>query len=89
MSFDAIVIGAGLGGLGCAAQLAGRGLRVLVLEKNGHIGGTSYVFHRDGYTFPMGPLSFSFPDRVRGFFAAAGAQAPPAARLDSGLKEGL
>src|SRR4030043_308016 len=71
MSFDVIVIGAGLGGLGCAALLTGQGLRVLVLEKNRHIGGTSYVFSRDGYTFPMGPLSFSFPDRVRGFFAAA------------------
>jgi len=75
MSFDAIVIGAGLGGLGCAAQLTGHGLRVLVLEKNRHIGGTSYVFSRDGYTFPMGPLSFSFPDRVRGFLAAAGVEA--------------
>src|SRR4030042_468810 len=75
MSFDVIVIGAGLGGLGCAALLTGHGLRVLVLEKNRHIGGTSYVFRRDGYTFPMGPLSFSFPDRVRGFLAAAGAEA--------------
>ena len=75
MSFDAVVIGAGLGGLGCAARLAGHGLRVLVLEKNRHIGGTSYVFQRGGYTFPMGPLSFSFPDRVRGFFAAAGVEA--------------
>jgi phytoene dehydrogenase-like protein len=75
MSFDVIVIGAGLGGLGCAARLAGQGLRVLVLEKNNHIGGTSYVFRRAGYTFPMGPLSFSFPDRVRSFLQAAGVEA--------------
>jgi len=74
MSFDVIVIGAGLGGLGCAARLAGAGLRVLVLEKNNHIGGTSYVFRRDGFTFPMGPLSFGFPDRVRRFFVAAGVE---------------
>jgi all-trans-retinol 13,14-reductase len=75
MSFDVIVIGAGLGGLGCAARLAGHGLRVLVLEKNNHIGGTSYLFRRDGFRFPMGPLSFSFPDRVQGFLEAAGVEA--------------
>jgi len=75
MSFDVIVIGAGLGGLGCAARLARDGLRVLVLEKNNHIGGTSYVFRRDGYIFPMGPLSFSFPDRVRDFLGEAGVAA--------------
>jgi phytoene dehydrogenase-like protein len=80
MSFDAIIIGAGIGGLGCAARLARHGLRVLVLEKNSHIGGTSYVFRRDGYMFPMGPLSFSFPGRVREFLSAAGVEAEVAFR---------
>jgi len=75
MSVDVIVIGAGLGGLGCAARLAGQGLRVLVLEKNWHVGGTSYVFRRTGYTFPMGPLSFSFPDQVQSFLGAADVEA--------------
>jgi all-trans-retinol 13,14-reductase len=74
MSFDVIVIGAGIGGLGCAARLATAGRRVLVMEKNNHIGGTAYVFHRKGFTFPMGPLSFSFPDRVRSFLSAAGVE---------------
>jgi all-trans-retinol 13,14-reductase len=75
MPFDVIVAGAGLGGLGCAARLAGQGRRVLVLEKNNHIGGTSYIFHRKGYTFPMGPLSFSFPELVLNFLRAAGVEA--------------
>ena len=75
MSFDVIVIGAGIGGLGCAARLTRAGRRVLVLEKNNHIGGTAYVFQRKGFTFPMGPLSFSFPDRVKSFLAAAGVEA--------------
>ena len=75
MTFDVIVIGAGIGGLGCAARLASAGRRVLVLEKNSHIGGTAYVFQRKGFTFPMGPLSFSFPDRVRRSLAAAGVEA--------------
>ncbi|MBW2267272.1 MAG: NAD(P)/FAD-dependent oxidoreductase [Deltaproteobacteria bacterium] len=36
---DVIVIGAGHNGLAAAAVLAGRGLEVLVLEKNGYVGG--------------------------------------------------
>jgi phytoene dehydrogenase-like protein len=67
MACDVIVIGAGIGGLGCAANLARNGCRVMVLEKNNHIGGTSYVFRRGAFRFPMGPLSFSFPARVRSF----------------------
>jgi len=31
--FDAIIVGAGLAGLGCAWTLAGKGLEVLVLER--------------------------------------------------------
>lgn len=69
---DVVVIGAGLGGLMTAAKLARGGTRVLVLEKKSLPGGTSYVFRRGGYAFPMGPLSFSFPGRVGEFLAQAG-----------------
>jgi phytoene dehydrogenase-like protein len=74
MVYDVIVVGAGIGGLGCAAKLARNGLRTLVLEKNAHVGGTSYVFRRGGYAFPMGPLSFSFPERVKELLAEAGVE---------------
>jgi all-trans-retinol 13,14-reductase len=63
-SWDAIVIGAGMGGLTAAAHLVKAGFRVLVLERNPHIGGTAYVYHRKGFTFPMGPLGFSHPALV-------------------------
>jgi phytoene dehydrogenase-like protein len=70
---DVIVIGAGLGGLMAAAKLARRGRKVLLVEKKFLPGGTSYVFRRGGYSFPMGPLSFSFPGRVHDFLEEAGA----------------
>jgi len=44
--WDAIVIGAGLGGLSAAASLAKRGLRVLVLEQHVYAGGYAHHFLR-------------------------------------------
>ncbi len=63
--WDTIVIGAGLGGLTAAATLIRAGQNVLVLEKNPHPGGTAYTFSRKGFVFPMGPLGFSTPGRVK------------------------
>ena len=45
--WDTIIIGAGVGGLIAAAKLVKAGLRVLVLEKNSHPGGTAYVYQHD------------------------------------------
>ncbi len=72
MKHEVIVIGAGIGGLCCATKLAKQGKKVVLLEKNPHIGGTSHIFRRDGYAFPMGPLSFSHPQRVKEIFADLG-----------------
>ena len=63
--WDAIIIGAGVGGLTAAAHLAKAGLKVLVFDRNPHPGGTAYVYHRKGFTFPMGPLGFSNPKLVQ------------------------
>ena len=55
----------GIGGLTAAAKLVKAGLRVLVLERNPHPGGTAYVYQRKGFSFPMGPLGFSNPGIVK------------------------
>jgi phytoene dehydrogenase-like protein len=81
--YDVAVIGAGLGGLMAAAKLARAGKRVVVLEKKTLPGGTSYIFRRGGYAFPMGPLSFSFPGRVRALLSEAGVEEPLGLRRSS------
>ena len=62
--FDATVVGAGAVGLACGRALAKRGLSVLVLERNGHIGEgvssrNSEVIH-GGLYYPAGSLKARF-----------------------------
>ncbi|MEO1294714.1 MAG: carotenoid isomerase [Cyanobacteria bacterium J06636_16] len=52
--FDVIVIGAGIGGLVTATQLAAKGLCPLVLERYLIPGGSAGYFERDGYRFDVG-----------------------------------
>lgn len=54
--FDAIVVGAGFGGATCAALLARRGLRVLLLDKNSQAGGKAMVISKNGFTYEMWPV---------------------------------
>jgi len=71
--WDTIIVGSGIGGLTAAAHLAKAGLRVLVLDRNPHPGGTAYAYHRKGFTFPMGPLGFSHPGLVQNTLKDLGA----------------
>ena len=62
--FDATVVGAGAVGLACGRALSKRGLNVLVLEKEGHIGQgvssrNSEVIHA-GLYYPTGSLKARF-----------------------------
>lgn len=52
---DVVVIGAGVGGLSCAALLGEYGLRVRVLESHTIAGGCAHGFERGGYEFDSGP----------------------------------
>lgn len=53
-TYDAIVIGSGMGGLVTATQLASKGIRVLVLERYLIPGGSAGAFSRQGYHFDVG-----------------------------------
>jgi phytoene desaturase len=50
-SYDAVVIGSGLGGVSAAALLAKHGHKTLVCEQGEGAGGLAHAFSRDGYTF--------------------------------------
>jgi hypothetical protein len=56
--YDCIVIGGGISGLYVAYRLLRKGLRVLVLEKGGRLGGRVYTF-RGGMTVDTGAGRFS------------------------------
>ncbi|MFN9624506.1 MAG: carotenoid isomerase [Cyanobacteriota bacterium] len=59
-----VVIGAGIGGLVTASQLAAKGARVLVLERYLIPGGSGGSFRRAGYTFDVGAsMIFGFGER--------------------------
>jgi prolycopene isomerase len=49
--YDAIVVGAGMGGLSAAAHMAAKGLRVLVLEQHYKVGGCTTSFERGDFRF--------------------------------------
>jgi len=49
--YDAIIIGAGIGGLVCGCYLAKEGMRVLIVEKNPDPGGYCTSFTRNGFRF--------------------------------------
>ncbi len=54
MSFDIIVIGAGLGGLTAGAKLAKEGKKVLAIEQHDRPGGCATTFKRKDFTMEVG-----------------------------------
>ncbi|MBE7210602.1 MAG: phytoene desaturase [Gluconacetobacter diazotrophicus] len=56
-----VVIGAGVGGLTCAALLAKAGLAVTVFEKNERVGGKLNWLEEGGYTWDTGPSLLTMP----------------------------
>ncbi len=69
-----IVIGAGLGGLTAAIQLARGGFAGTLLEKNAHVGGKLNRLQAAGFSFDLGPSIFTLPQVFRGVFEGDGKQ---------------
>jgi diapolycopene oxygenase len=72
MTQTAIVIGGGLAGLAAATELAGRGVRVTLVERNQHLGGKMNVLAEKGFTFDMGPTILTIPNVLRGIIQRTG-----------------
>ena len=68
----AIVIGGGLAGLAAATELAGRGVKVTLIERNHHLGGKMNVLTEKGFTFDMGPTILTMPNVARGIIQRTG-----------------
>jgi prolycopene isomerase len=54
--FDAIVVGAGMGGATCAALLASRGLSTLLVDKNSIPGGKAMTVGQEGFRYDLWPI---------------------------------
>ena len=69
---DAIVIGAGLGGLTSAMRLGAKGYRVTVLDRLDVAGGRGSSIQKGGYRFDLGPTIVTVPQVFRELWAATG-----------------
>ena len=58
MTKQALIIGAGPGGLASAILLAAAGVRVKILERLPVLGGRTSSIEADGYKFDLGPTFF-------------------------------
>jgi phytoene desaturase len=59
---QAVVIGAGFGGLALAIRLQSAGIATTVIEGRDRPGGRAYVWHRGGHVFDAGPTVITDPD---------------------------
>lgn len=69
---QAIVVGAGLGGLATAVRLQHQGFQTTVLEKNERPGGRCDIWESEGFTFDTGPSILLMVDALRELFASVG-----------------
>lgn len=69
---QAIVIGAGFGGLALAIRLQSAGVRTVVVEGRDKPGGRAYFWERDGFTFDAGPTVITDPACLRELWALSG-----------------
>jgi phytoene desaturase len=69
---EAIVIGAGLGGLSAAMRLGAKGYRVTVIDRLDRAGGRGSSITDAGHRFDLGPTIVTVPEVFRKLWAACG-----------------
>ena len=69
---QAIVIGAGLGGLASAMRLGAKGYQVTVIDKLDRVGGRGSSITMGGHRFDLGPTIVTVPQGLRDLWAACG-----------------
>jgi phytoene desaturase len=69
---EAIVVGAGMAGMACAARLSVKGHQVTVLEQAPTWGGKLGWYSRDGFSFDTGPSLLTLPAVYRDTFLKTG-----------------
>ncbi|HET9425177.1 MAG TPA: phytoene desaturase [Gemmatimonadaceae bacterium] len=69
---QAVVVGAGLGGLAVAVRLRMMGYRVTVVEALDQAGGRARVFRRNGFTYDAGPTVITAPYLIDELFTLGG-----------------
>ena len=69
---DAVVIGAGLGGLALAIRLQAAGRRVVLVEARDKPGGRAYVWHERGHVFDAGPTVITDPAALAELWSLSG-----------------
>ncbi len=70
---QAIVIGAGFGGLALAIRLQSAGIATTIVEGRDKPGGRAYHWKREGFTFDAGPTVITDPNCLRELWALTGA----------------
>ncbi len=71
--YDALIIGAGAGGLCAAARLAHNGYRVLVVESRDRVGGRASSVEEEGFVVNTGGIAIEYGGVLEETFRAVGA----------------
>lgn len=66
---QAIVVGAGLGGIASALRLRALGFRVTLIDRMKRLGGRAQVFKKDGFTYDAGPTVITAPFLLEELFS--------------------
>lgn len=69
---QAVVVGAGFGGLALAIRLQAAGMQTTLLEKRDKPGGRAYVYEDQGFVFDAGPTVITDPSAIEELFTLAG-----------------